>query len=262
MNQTPWYLMPFALLGALVLDFAYLVGDYIIILWRSLKALLRLKVDGDELVRSLYRSGVESLPIIATTAAFVGGIMVLQASLYIRSIGAYNLVGWFAAIGIMREVGPVYIGLMFSGRVGANNTAQLASMMVTEQVTALRVLAIDPYGYLVIPRLFAMTIAHTCLVIFGDLAAILAGAVVAFFLLGVTPNLYYLSIVNFVNPPDFLIGVIKGAIFGLAIGLSSCHYGFATRGGAQAVGRAVNGQVVASAVLLFVLDYLFSLVWY
>lgn len=257
-KSSAWYMRPFEQVGLAVISILQVVGGYCLILIKTLKAFLRFQIDRDEFLRSLYCCGVQSLPIIATTAAFVGGIMVLQGALYIRSIGAYSLVGWFAAMGFMREVGPVFIGLMFSGKVGANNTAQIASMKVTEQISALEILAIDPYSYLVIPRLSAMILSLTCLIIIGDLTALIAGCLIAKIMLGVTPLMFYHSIVNLVIPGDFIIGVIKGALYGAAIGISSCHHGLATEGGAKSVGEAVNAQVVGSAVMIFVIDYLLA----
>lgn len=244
--------------GSSVMAVAFDVGGFALIMWRALRALLPPRIDTDELVRCTYSFGIKSLPIIMATAAFVGGIMVLQAALYVRILGAYSLVGWMSGWSVMREVGPVFIGLMFSGRVGANNTAELATMTVTEQVTALRVLAIDPYHYLVIPRLFAMIGTLAALVVFGDVASIVAGMGTAYAMLGVEPSTFWTSLVTYTKPEDFLIGVSKAAVFGSAIAIASSHYGLTVRGGAQAVGRAVNAQVVGSAVLIFVLDFLMT----
>ena len=244
--------------GATFMRIAFDVGGFTLIIWRALRALFPPRMDVAELVRCLHSFGIRSLPIIMATAAFVGGIMVLQAALYVRLLGAYSLVGWMSGWSVMREIGPVFIALMFSGRVGANNTAELATMTVTEQVTALRVLAIDPFGYLVIPRLFAMIITLAALVIFGDVAALIAGAGTAYALLGVDASTFWTSLVTYTRPEDFLIGVSKAAVFGSAIAIASSHYGLSVRGGARAVGLAVNAQVVGSAVLIFVLDYLMT----
>ena len=102
------------------------------------------KLDGPETWRNLYRIGVKSFPIILVTAVLTGAIMVIQAGTYIKQYGAYGLLGWGAGYSVLREVGPILIGLMFSGRVGANNTAELGTMKVTDQIDALRALAIDP----------------------------------------------------------------------------------------------------------------------
>lgn len=247
-----------ARLGRAALAIAADAGGMARILTRAMGALLPPRVDRDELMRCLHHFGLRSLPIIAATAAFVGAIMVLQAATYVRLLGAGGLVGWMSGIAIMREVGPVFIALMFSGRVGANNTAELASMRVTEQITALEVLAIDVYAYLVTPRLFAMVLTLAALLVLGDLAALLTGAATAALLLGIEPQAFYASLATYVRLEDFLVGVLKAGVFGCAIAVTSSHYGLAARGGAQAVGRAVNAQVVASAVLIFVLDYLMT----
>jgi phospholipid/cholesterol/gamma-HCH transport system permease protein len=211
--------------------------------------------DGPETWSNLYRVGVKSFPIVLVTAAFTGAIMVIQSGIYIQQYGAEGLLGWGAGYSVLREVGPVMIGLMFSGRVGANNTAELGTMMVTEQIDALRALAIDPVSYLVVPRFIAMMVMLTLLVVVGDLTALVGGALTGHVLLDVDVQVFYESVVTLVTLEDFLSGVYKALSFGVAIAVISCHFGLTVRGGAVGVGRAVNNSVVASAIAIFVLDY-------
>lgn len=231
------------------------VGGVVLMMWRILVALLPPRLDGPEMWMNLYQVGVKSFPIVVVTAIFTGAIMVIQSGVYVNEYGADGLLGWGAGFSVLREVGPILIGLMFSGRVGANNTAELGTMMVTEQVDALRALAIDPVQYLVVPRFVSMVVMMFLLVVVGDLAALIAGAITSEFLLGVDMMVFYWSLVTFVTLMDFLSGVIKAVAFGVAIGVISCHYGMTVRGGAVGVGRAVNDSVVAAAIAIFVLDY-------
>ncbi|MBI3178380.1 MAG: ABC transporter permease, partial [Deltaproteobacteria bacterium] len=182
-------------------------------------------------------------------------IMVLQGAIYVEQFGVYDLVGWYTGFATFREVGPMLIGLMFSGRVGANNTSELATMRVTEQLDALRILALDPYEVLVLPRAAAMVIALTALVILGDAVAIGAGALCARLLLHVDYGFFYRSLVERLDPSDFLMGVEKALVFGLVVAVVSSHFGMSARGGSTGVGRAVNAQVVGCAVALFAADY-------
>src|SRR5205814_3780239 len=129
-------------------------------------------IDWRELIRNLHKMGNRSVPIVMLTAFFTGGIMVIQSGMFVKRFGATSLVGWGAGYATMREVGPILIGLMFSGRVGANNTAELGTMTVTEQLDGLRALAIDPVRYLIVPRVLAMMVTLFCLVLIGDLVAI------------------------------------------------------------------------------------------
>jgi len=230
-------------------------GGMVLVLGQSLRRVARGRCDRDELLRSIVSFGLESLPIVLATAAFVGMIMVLQAVSYVRQYGVYDLVGWFTGFTTLREVGPVLIGLMFSGRVGANNTAELATMKVSEQLEALDVLALDVFELLIVPRAFAMIIGLSALVILGDLMAIIAGALCARVLVEVSFTQFVASVVGRVSVDDLSVGVVKALIFGAAIAVVSAHFGLSARGGSSGVGRAVNAQVVAAAVAIFILDY-------
>src|SRR5690606_19673578 len=152
--------------GRLFNHWAFQIGGLFVLTGTILTNLLpwRWSFDGPETWRSLYRVGVKSFPIVVDTAVLTGQIMVIHHALYIEQYGAYGLLGWGAGYSILREVGPILIGLMFSGRVGANNTAELGTMKVTDQIDALRALAIDPIGYLVMPRFVAMIVMMFLLV--------------------------------------------------------------------------------------------------
>ncbi|MEO0321892.1 MAG: ABC transporter permease [Myxococcota bacterium] len=213
-------------------------------------------LDRVELLRHLYRMGVRSVPVVAATAAFTGGIMVLQAAPFVEQFGAKDFVGFFATFVTFRELGPLLIGLIFNGRVGANNTAELATMVVTEQVDGLRALAIDPVSYLVLPRVVAMTLTMVALVVLGDAVALLGALGVAHVLLDVTFAQFLDSALSRLESWDLLVGLLKALLFGVGIALASCFYGLRVRGGAPGVGRAVNASVVASAAGIFITDYL------
>jgi phospholipid/cholesterol/gamma-HCH transport system permease protein len=228
--------------------------------WRVLVGLVTLRLDWRELVRSLYKMGVQSLPIVALTAFFTGGIMVIQSGIFIRRFGAYGLLGFGAGYATLREVGPILIGLMFSGRVGANNAAELGTMTVTEQLDGLRALAIEPIGFLIVPRVVAMMISLFCLVVIGNLVAIAGGALFGKLLLDVELSSFFHSFVDNVKPWDLSIGLVKAVVFGLCISITSCHFGTSVKGGAVGVGRAVNNAVVAAAVAIMVSDNLITMV--
>lgn len=213
------------------------------------------RFDGPETWRNMYTVGVKSFAILVVTAILTGAIMVIQSGLYIEKYGAYGLLGWGAGYSVLREVGPIMIGLMFSGRVGANNAAELGTMKVTEQVDALRALAIDPFAYLVVPRVIAMVVMMFLLVVVGDFAALVGGAVTSELLLGVDTQLFFQSISQYLKLTDFLHGVYKAVGFGFVIALISCHFGLRTDNGAVGVGRSVNASVVGSAAAIFILDY-------
>ncbi len=245
--------------GASFLSVALVVGGLAVLLGNIALRLMRLDLDARELTTNLHKMGVKSLPIVVTTALFVGGIMVIQAAPVVEQFGAYGLLGWGAGFGILREIGPLLTALMISGRVGANNTAELGTMVVTEQVDALRALAINPLSFLIVPRFVAIVATLILSTIFANFLALLGAAYAGWLLLAVEPMSFYNGVTGgLLGLPDVFHGLIKSAFFGIIIALSSCHFGLATHGGAPGVGRAVNAAVVVSAAGIFMLDYLMS----
>jgi phospholipid/cholesterol/gamma-HCH transport system permease protein len=247
-----------ALFGG-VSDMVGVVGAEGLLMGRIFARTVRGQVDRAELMRSLYRMGLRSVPIVAVTALFVGGIMVIQAAPIVERYGAHGLLGWGAGFGTLREIAPLLTALMISGRVGANNTAELGTMTVTEQVDALRAMAIDPIGYLVTPRFYGIVITLFLSTILADVLALLGASLAGRALLGVDPVVFYNGLTSgLLGIGDVVHGLVKSVVFGGAIALSSCHFGLATEGGAPGVGRAVNSAVVVSAAGIFVIDYLLS----
>jgi phospholipid/cholesterol/gamma-HCH transport system permease protein len=250
---------PLRAIGEGFLEIARTVGAMGVLAGRVVARIVTLRLDGTELVRNLYRMGVKSIPIVVVTALFTGVIMVLQASPLVQRLGAYALLGWGAGFGILREIAPLLTALMINGRVGANNTAELGTMVVTEQIDALRVLAIDPIAFLIAPRVVAMVITLFLATVFADALALVGAALSGQALLGVAPRVFYNGLTSeLLGIGDVTSGLLKSVVFGIVMALASCQYGLGVTGGAPGVGRAVNATVVASAAGIFVLDYLVS----
>ncbi len=251
----------FAAIGSFVLTTLELLGGMTLVLTAILRRLMPPRFDGPETWRNFYKVGVKSYPIVAATALFTGAIMVIQSGIYVRRTGATSLLGWGAGYAVLAEVGPVLIGLMFSGRVGANNTAELGTMKVTEQIDALRALAIDPIAYLVVPRFLAMVTMLLLLTVLGDLFALVGGAITSEFILGVDFRVFFRGVFESQLLDEFFVGLIKATAFGASISIVSCYYGLGVTGGAAGVGRAVNNSVVAAAIGIFVADYVMTWMW-
>lgn len=244
-------------MGAAFLSISATVGGMAVLLAKVLVRFFR--ADGRELWKALYKMAVKSLPIVVVTALFTGAIMVIQAATIVRRYGAEGLLGWGAGFGTLREIAPLLTALMISGRVGANNTAELGTMVVTEQLDALRVLAIDPIAFLIVPRFIGIVSTLFMMTLFADALALFGAAYSGQGLLGVSPTTFYNGLTGgLLNFGDVANGLLKSTAFGLVIALSSCHFGLATTGGAPGVGRSVNASVVASAAGIFVLDYIVS----
>jgi phospholipid/cholesterol/gamma-HCH transport system permease protein len=245
--------------GTGFLSLAGTVGGMAMLGFQILRRVFTLRIDGEEVMRNLYKMGVKSVPIVIVTALFTGSLVVIQAAPLVVRLGAHGLLGWAAGFGILREIAPLLTALMINGRVGANNTAELGTMVVTEQIDALRVLAIDPIAFLVAPRFISMVITLFLSTILADALALLGAAYGGYGLLGVEPKTFYNGVtVGLLGVNDVMSGVIKSVVFGIVIGLSSCTYGLGVKGGAPGVGRAVNATVVTSAAGIFVVDYFVS----
>ncbi|MGE3669434.1 MAG: MlaE family ABC transporter permease, partial [Polyangiaceae bacterium] len=220
---------------------------------------VRFDFDYSELVKNMHKMGVKSLPIVIVTALFTGGIMIIQAAPIVERYGAQGLLGWAAGFTTLREIGPLLTALMLSGRVGANNTAELGTMVVTEQIDALRALSIDPISFLIVPRFIAMVTTIFLSTIFSDALALFGAAYAGYGVLGVEPQIFYNGIVGgLLGVGDVFHGLAKSIVFGVIMALASCQFGVTTSGGAPGVGRAVNATVVVSAAGMFMLDYLVS----
>lgn len=244
-----------AKMGIASIEIAGRVGGIAILLGQIIRRFRPSQVDRYELTRNLYRMGVKSMPIVAATAFFAGAIMVIQAAPIVMQYEAKNLVGWSATFTTFREICPLLIGLMFNGRVGANNTAELGTMVVTEQLDALRALAIDPITYLIVPRVISIITIMTLLCVIADFLAVIGAMGMAYFMLDLYPVQFFHNALPMIDAWDFWVGIIKAFFYGIMIALNSSYFGMATTGGAAGVGRAVNASVVAAASGVFVADY-------
>lgn len=207
------------------------------------------------IVKQMEEVGVRSMPVVLVTATFTGMVLALQSYSGFQRFGATSFVGSVVALSITRELGPVFAGLMVSGRVGASMAAELGTMKVTEQIDALVTLATNPVKYLVVPRVLASTMVLPILVIFADLVGILGGYFVAVYLLGANPYVYTAKTYQYLQFRDIYTGLVKAAVFGALIALISCHHGFIAEGGAEGVGRATTRAVVTSSMMVLVSDY-------
>ncbi len=241
--------------GRLFLDVARNTGGAFLLFFEILKRLMRLSMDGLEFKRCMFRMGYRSVSIIAATAFIVGIILVIQAFVFVDRYGLRSQLGWGSGFVTIRELGPVLFALMFSGRVGAYTAAELGTMTVTDQVSGLRCLALDPIAYLAAPRFLAMIISLAALTIIGNTVALISASVVGDMLMEVDAHTFWSSLVSMLTPWDYLTSVLKAGLFGAIIAVTSCYAGLSATGGAPGVGRAVNASVVSSASAIFVLDF-------
>jgi phospholipid/cholesterol/gamma-HCH transport system permease protein len=245
---------PVARVGALVLRVVRELGQLVLLGGRVLRALVSPAMEWREALREAGVFGVGSLPVLAATAALVGGILVVQAGLYVRRFGVQELVGWFVGFGVLREVGPLVAGLVFSGRVGSRNAAEIAAMATRDQLEGLRAIGVDVVPTVVAPRALAMVGSLVSLYVLGAVVSIATAAASAWVLLDVDPWQFQRSFVERTLPSDLAAGLTKSGAFAGAVALASCRVGLAARGGATAVGEAAKQAVVRGAFAIVVLD--------
>jgi phospholipid/cholesterol/gamma-HCH transport system permease protein len=213
-------------------------------------------------LRQMEAIGVDSIPVVLTTALSTGMVLALQSYTGFKRFGAESLIGTVVSLSMTRELGPVLTGLMVAGRAGAAMAAELGTMKVTEQIDALETLATNPMKYLVVPRFVASTLMMFFLTVLGMIIGISGGYFVGVKVLGANPVTYVNQSINNTEVTDIWYGLIKALTFGAVVGLIGCYKGFNTRGGAEGVGKATTGAVVVSCMLILILDYLLSaLLW-
>ena len=206
--------------------------------------------------------GVDSLTIVSLTLLFTGVVFTLQTAHEFIRFGAQSTVGGVIAIAIGRELGPVLVGVVCAGRVGAAITAEISTMKVTEQIDALKVMAVSPVNYLIVPRMIACMIAVPILTVFGDIIGVAGGWLVATQYSGISSYVFVNSIKMFANLYDVTGGMSKAIFFGNVIAVLGCYYGLNCPDGAEGVGKATTKTVVTSIIVIFVLNALLTFIIY
>ena len=211
-----------------------------------------------EFGHALLQIGYFSLPVVGLTALFTGGALALQIYAGGARFSAEALVPQIVAVGMVRELGPVLVGLMIAARVTSSIAAEIATMKVTEQLDALVTLSTNPMKYLTLPRVLAATLVMPVLVGVGDVIGIMGGYLVATERLGFNPATYITNTVNFLERLDIVSSLTKGAVFGFIAALMGCWFGMTSERGAMGVGRATKSSVVAAAVLILAANFILT----
>jgi phospholipid/cholesterol/gamma-HCH transport system permease protein len=199
--------------------------------------------------------GIGSLTVVVLTGFFTGAVLALQSGITLDQFGARPFVGRLVSASMIKELGPVLTGLMLAGRVGSGIAAELGSMVVTDQINALRALGTDPIRKLVVPRVLAGTLMAPALTVVASSVGIVGGWFIAVFQLRVASSLYWTSVIEGLYLEDAWMGLLKPFFLGYAIASIGCHVGLRTTGGTQGVGRATTHAVVASSVAVIAVDF-------
>ncbi len=254
-----------AVLGALgrqVLELLAVLGRFVLFTTDTVSHMVRPPFFFREIGVALFQIGWLSLPVVGLTAIFTGGALVLQIYAGGARFNAEAVVPQIVAIGIVRELGPVLVGLMIAARVTSSVAAELATMKVTEQIDALTTLSTHPTKYLTVPRVVAGLITVPILVGVGDVIGILGGYLVSTQSLGFSQVGYLKNTYDFLELRDIVSSLVKGCAFGGIATLIGCYFGYNSGRGAQGVGRATKGAVEAAAVLILAANFFLTSIFF
>jgi len=212
------------------------------------------------LVRNqLFEIGVASLPVVAITGFSTGVVLAAQSFFQLQDYGLTSATGLMVTKAMMVELGPVLTAFMITGRVGASMCAELGTMRVTEQIDALRSMAVNPLQYLVAPRFIAGTFMMPLLTVFSCFMGILGGYLISVYYYDMNPETFLDPLPIHITNFDFFSGLVKSLIFGIIIITICCYRGMTTTGGAEGVGRATTNSVVISYSVILICNFLVTL---
>ena len=245
--------------GARVIAFFTYVGELVVLAAATFGSIFTQKLRWRLLLNQIVEIGLRSQLVVVITGAFTGAVFAAQTFFQFNKLGMGSAVGAVVSVSICRELGPVLTALMVTGRVGASMSAEIGTMKVTEQIDALRALAVNPIDYLVVPRSLAMMISMPLLVAECIGVGIAAGYFVAITLLEVNGTYYVANMVRWTGMRDIIMGLSKAFCFALLIVFISCHKGLTTREGAVGVGQATTEAVVNSSLAVLIFNFFLTM---
>ena len=236
-------------------DFAVRTGEIALLTGRAFAAMATRPLEGKLWVEQMDQLGVRSLGVTAIATTFTGMVLALQTAYSLPELGVKYYIGSVVAKSLIRELGPVLTALIVGGRIGAGMTAEIGTMKVTEQIDAMRSMAVDPVKKLVAPKLAAVLVMLPALTVIGCGLGILGGLLVAVFQLNVQGSVYLNNIAQNMALADLVSGFGKSFVFAYIIAIIGCYNGLHTTGGADGVGRATTDTVVTVAITIMISDY-------
>ncbi len=248
--------------GHSILLFCQSIGALAIFCGQSLKHIASPPWYPRLIVRQFIDIGYYSLPVVGMTAIFTGMVLALQSYTGFTRFNAESAIAGVVALSVTRELAPVLAGLMVAGRIGASIAAEIGTMRVTEQIDALTTLSVNPYKYLIVPRIIAGTLMLPALVLIADIIGIYGGYIVSIHTLGFSEGSYLQQTWDILEPNDVISGLWKAAVFGFLVTLMGCYHGFNSGRGAQGVGSATTYAVVSASILILVFNFILTKVFF
>ncbi|MBF0569320.1 MAG: ABC transporter permease [Candidatus Omnitrophica bacterium] len=246
----------------LLLSFVHYAGDLTLLFGQIVTALLSTPLHSYRFLSQAKRVGPGSFFISSLVALFVGMIISLQMAYLMVKLSAEIYIPNVVAVSLTRELAPVLTALIVAGRIGAGITAEIGTMVVTEQVDALKAFAVNPVRYLVVPRFLSLVVMLPILTIFAIIIGITGGFLICFFKLSIGYHTYWSMVADSLAVKDIVTGLVKTVFFGMIIALVGCYEGLNVKGGADGVGKATTLSVVRSFILIIMFDCFFTFVFF
>ncbi|MCB9492835.1 MAG: ABC transporter permease [Epsilonproteobacteria bacterium] len=245
-------------LGAMTLQACRDLGNLGLFIYEAIYTLFTTRLRFKKVLYQMNYIGINSLTIVFLVGVSVGAVLALQSYIGLERFGSTQFIGPIVYLSMTREFGPVFAALMVIGRAGSAITSEIGTMRITEQIDALQTLCIDPYQYLIVPRIVAGTFILPFLSIFCTLFGILAGYITAVYVLNVNAETYMEAIRANVELSDIVNGLVKAVVFGFLLSCVATYKGFYTSGGAKGVGLATTQSVVYANVTIVIADYILT----
>jgi phospholipid/cholesterol/gamma-HCH transport system permease protein len=246
--------LPFRLLVNVLLE----VQSYTLLAFRAIVNLFSRPIYWREIILQMDRIGVGSLTIVILTGFFTGAVMAIQSEGALRRYGAVSMTGQLVSLTLIRELGPVLSALMLAGRIGSGIASELGSMVVSEQINAMRSMGTDPTRRLVTPRVIAMIIMLPLLTIICDTVGMCGGWVIATYKLLISSNQFWSDAIYALQFSDLVGTLVKPVVFGFIISMTGCYVGLRTHGGTEGVGKSTTQAVVSSSIFVIAADFLLN----
>ena len=234
-------------------------GQLVVALGRTLVRPHRLRLT--PFVATIEQAGLGGLPIAAIMTFFIGAVLALVGSTMLQSLGVAVYSVELVGIGILREFGPVIAAILFAGRSASAFTAQLGSMRMNQEIDAMRVMGVDIFDALVVPRVLAALLMLPLMTLVADLGGIVGGMLVARTMMGIEPSFFFQRLVDAVGAQQFWVGMVKVPVFALAIATTGCRQGLEVKDDVESLGANVTGSVVQSIFLIIMFDALFAVLF-
>ena len=241
------------------LHFLVAIGEYAQLLVDTFKATFWRPPKLHLILKQMYNIGVGSLAVVAITGFFTGLVLAAQSFYQLNSKGLSGITGLMVGKAMITELGPILTAFMVTGRVGAAMCAELGTMRVTEQIDALKTMAVNPNRYLVAPRLIAGTFMMPFLTLFSSIMGVFGGYLISVFFFGMSPAAYFSPMPMHITLFDVIAGLSKGFFFGMLIMTISCYKGVNTTGGAEGVGKTTTSSVVISYCAILFSNFFLTL---